>query len=250
MVTDPLPLPLGEPAAPRDPPWGWRDIALFAGVAAAATLFGSMLALIAMHALPEHVRHKTILLISAQSVSYVISLAGLYAIVVRYGVPFWLAMRWSASLVIGPGRAMLYGFGASLAVALLGALLRAPKETPMKDLVLADWRSLLLVLVVSVTIGPLFEELVFRGFLQPLAVRSLGPLAGIVIAALPFGLLHLQQYGFNWQHGVLITLAGAAFGWVRHHSGSTLTSTIMHIAYNSTVFLALVTDRKELPTRW
>jgi membrane protease YdiL (CAAX protease family) len=232
------------------PPWGWRDVLVFAGLAVSATIFGSLLAVGGLHLLPPELRHKTALLIAAQTVAYLLSLAALYVIVTKDGRPFLDSLRWIPSLSIGPARAALYGLGVSLGVALLGAALQAPKETPMKDIVLADWRSLLLVLAVGVTIGPVFEELVFRGFLQPLAVRSLGVWPGILAAALPFGLLHLQQYGFNWQHGVLITLAGAAFGWVRHLSGSVRTSTIMHMAYNSTVFVALFADRKELPTAW
>jgi membrane protease YdiL (CAAX protease family) len=101
-----------------------------------------------------------------------------------------------------------------------------------------------------VSVGPVFEEVVFRGFMQPLFARTFGAAAGVLLAALPFGLLHLQQYGFNWQQGLLITLAGAAFGWVRHRSGSTRTAAIMHAAYNSTVFLAVLANPKELPTTW
>jgi len=56
------------------------------------------------------------------------------------------------------------------------------------------------------------EELIFRGFLQPLLVRSLGAPAGILATALPFGLLHFQEYGNSWRHVLLISLSGVAFG--------------------------------------
>ena len=110
--------------------------------------------------------------------------------------------------------------------------------------------SVVLLAIFGTTLGPLCEELAFRGFMQPLFVRSLGAIPGILLAAVPFGLLHLQQYGWSWRHGLLITLAGAAFGWMRHATGSTKASVIMHVAYNSMFFLALVAQRKELPSQW
>ena len=39
-------------------------------------------------------------------------------------------------------------------------------------------------------------------------VDSVAP--GIALSAVGFGLLHLPQYGYTWQHGILITLAGEA----------------------------------------
>ena len=126
-------------------------------------------------------------------------------------------------------------------------LLHTPDTpTPMSKL-LEDRVSMIFLAVAGVSLGPLCEELIFRGFMQPLFVRSIGVAGGILAAAVPFGLLHLQEYGFSWQPGLLITLAGAAFGWMRHRTGSTQASTLMHAAYNTTFFLALLAQPKNLP---
>lgn len=245
------PLEAAPPPPESYPFWTYRDLALFLPLAVGGFLVVSLLSLALLHFLPPSLVHKTLLLVSAQSLGYVLLLMALYSIVaVHYSRPFWESLRWIPSTRIPTVQAIVMGFGLSIVVAVLGTLLGAPEDTPMKDIVLADWRSFLAVLLVGVTIGPVFEELIFRGFLQPLLTRSFGPTAGILLAALPFGLLHLQQYGFNWQQGVLITLAGAAFGWVRYRSGSTRTAAIMHMAYNSTVFLAVLANPKELPTTW
>jgi len=45
----------------------------------------------------------------------------------------------------------------------------------------------------------------------------------------------------------LISLAGAAFGWMRHATGSTNVSAIMHASYNALGFLALFAQRKYVP---
>jgi membrane protease YdiL (CAAX protease family) len=91
-----------------------------------------------------------------------------------------------------------------------------------------------------VTLGPAIEELLFRGLLQPVLIESAGVLPGIVITSVIFGSLHLAQNGFIWQSGVGIMLVGFVLGTVRHVSGSTRASTVVHIAYNSLPFLALL----------
>ena len=136
--------------------------------------------------------------------------------------------------------AIVAGLAAALSVAVISYLIRTPNTSnPMTNL-MQDRASVFLLAVFGVTLGPLCEELAFRGFLQPLLVRSFGPVAGILGAAIPFGLLHFQEYGNSWRHALMIALAGAAFGWMRHATGSTRASTLMHAAYNSLFFYALL----------
>ena len=85
-----------------------------------------------------------------------------------------------------------------------------------------------------VLLGPIFEELVFRGFLYPLFARSIGAWPAILATAIPFALLHGQQSEWAWQLLAPIGLAGVAFGWVRYKTGSTVASTLVHIGYNAT----------------
>ena len=94
--------------------------------------------------------------------------------------------------------------------------------------------------------APVCEELIFRGFLQPLLVRSLGAPAGILATALPFGLLHFQEYGNSWRHVLLISLSGVAFGLMRHATGSTKAAAVMHSSYNAFQFVLLMIA-KSLP---
>jgi len=99
--------------------------------------------------------------------------------------------------------------------------------------------ALILMTIFGVTLAPLCEELAFRGFLQPLLARSLGAPAGILIAGAAFGLLHFREYGNSWRHALLLTGAGTCFGWMRHRTGSTKASVIMHASYNGLLFLLL-----------
>lgn len=163
----------------------------------------------------------------------------------RYARPFWESLAWVkpqhgmvASIFAGP---ML-----AFTVAILGVLLRTPEiEMPFRDL-LADRVSILLLGIFATTLGPLCEELAFRGFLMPLLMRSFGVVAGIVLTSLPFALLHGPQYGWSWRHILLLTLAASAFGWMRYKTGSTATATVMHATYNLTFFTAFLLQGRNL----
>ena len=230
--------------------WNYRDLALFLGLAAPCLLVGALLAKVALLALYVNTSHKALELLPGQFIGYALlymALAFLFRF--EYERPFWRSLGWRRPRYRAPS---IIALGSTLAfvVAILGALLKTPEvPAPMKDL-LSDRSSLLAVAVAGVTVGPLCEELAFRGLMQPLFIRSLGVAPGIFLSALGFGLLHLPQYGFDWQHGVLITLAGAGFGWMRWISGSTLGSTIMHAAYNATLFFGFLAAGSKVPQSW
>jgi membrane protease YdiL (CAAX protease family) len=157
----------------------------------------------------------------------------------EYERPFWRSLGW-LPVRIPFLQVVICGLGCALGVALLGSLIRIPTTSnPMVEL-MKDRPSAILMAFFGVTIAPLTEELVFRGFVQPLVVRSLGAIPGILLAAIPFGLLHYHEYGNSWRHAVLIGLAGAAFGWMRHSTGSTQASTLMHASYNALIFVAVL----------
>ena len=247
---------LPDPALPELPPpqppgrfpfWGYTDLAMFVGffvvsMAAGFLLFNGFLWLTHFKLANEAVR---------QIVPMFLGYLVLFLLVrlqfrVQYDRPFWPSMGWTpVSRPIGSliGLGILLAFGVGFG----SLLLKTPEgPNPMTKL-LADRTSLALIAVFGVTLGPLCEELIFRGFLQPLLVRSLGPAPGIVLAALPFGLLHLPEYGNSWRHGLLIAAAGVMFGWVRQRTGSTKASAIVHGAYNGTFFVALLTQWGKLP---
>jgi len=105
--------------------------------------------------------------------------------------------------------------------------------------------TLILVGVFSTTLGPLCEELAFRGFLMPLLAETFGVAIGIVLAALPFAVAHAPQYAHSWRHVALIGLAGVAFGWNRFRTGSTASTTFMHAAYNLVIFAGLLYEKHQ-----
>ena len=237
------------PPPDRYPFWGYADLFLFLGLSLPCLLAGALIVRLLFATLSISGTPKTFELLPAQFLGYGILFGVLYLLFrFHYHRPFWASLRWVPS-PYPASRVMALGILLAVGVALSSLLLRTPDlPTPMKEL-LSDRTSVILIALFGITLGPLVEELAFRGFMQPLFVRSLGTVAGIVVAALPFGILHLPQYGFSWRHGLLITLAGSAFGWMRHKTGSTLAATVMHAAYNATFFMALAAQHGDFPVR-
>ena len=92
-----------------------------------------------------------------------------------------------------------------------------------------------IVILLSVAGLPaIFEELSFRGVLQPLLIRATGSAFwGIALTAIVFSAIHFQFYGFLPR-----VLLGALFGWLAHRTGSLIPGMAAHFANNA---LAAVT---------
>jgi membrane protease YdiL (CAAX protease family) len=97
--------------------------------------------------------------------------------------------------------------------------------------------------VCAVVLGPLFEEVIFRGFLFRPLERSFGGIAAIVITSAVFAVPHGAQYGWAWQMLLLLFAAGAAFGLVRWKTGSLWPAITMHMTYNGLQVAVLIISR-------
>jgi membrane protease YdiL (CAAX protease family) len=218
---------------PRDPVWGWEDLGLFAG--AVLPSLGIATGIVRL----SHIKSDTLTQLVFQVIFYMLLLVVLRLLLAwKYRAPFWSSLgvhfrfRYPAMwLALGPV--------VSVAVSSFAVLFKPPSiESPLEELIL-DRRSLILV----VFLGPLFEEIVFRGFLYPLFARSIGPWLAIIATAIPFALLHGSQSEWAWQLLVPIGLAGVVFGWVRYRTGSTAASTLVHMGYNTTAVVVYLVQK-------
>jgi membrane protease YdiL (CAAX protease family) len=185
------------------------------------------------------VAQKPILLLVSQFLIYIAVAAGMVMLVEgKYRVAFWQAIRWnwpqSEWKLLGLGAVMLFTLG------LLQSLLPMPKDTPFEHLFDRP-RDAYLLAIIAVTLGPLMEEIFFRGFMYPVLARRMGAAWGIVLTALPFGLIHLPQYGWAWGAALVIVMVGVVCGVVRAVTGSVGASFLVHVGYNGTqMIIALV----------
>jgi uncharacterized protein len=156
----------------------------------------------------------------------------------RYGQPVLRSLGWRSSR-LNVIWAAAGGVVLALLLSGLSAVLHTPKVSSPFDKLTASRLNLILFGIVAVTLAPLFEEMFFRGFIQPLLSRSWGTVAGVVVTAILFGSLHGPEYSWVWQYALFVTLAGAVFGWVRARTGSIIPSTVMHGCFNAVSFAAL-----------
>jgi membrane protease YdiL (CAAX protease family) len=228
---------LAPPGPPRDPFWGYTELLLFLGMAPAAMVCGFLLGRGVFWILRIKPADP-IATLYPQLLGYVL-MFGAMAVMFRvfYDRPFWYSLGWRPlrlpfSLIIFAGVVTAVGV-----VVFASTLIRVSNAPNQMTELMQGRRALILMTIFGVTVAPVAEELVFRGFLQPLLVRSLGPALGILLSALPFGALHYSEYGNSWQHVVLICVAGAAFGAMRQITGSTKAAALMHASYNALFFL-------------
>jgi membrane protease YdiL (CAAX protease family) len=85
------------------------------------------------------------------------------------------------------------------------------------------------------------EELLFRGALQPLAGRWLGPAAGLVLVSVLFGALHAASAAYF----VLATLVGLYLGWLAQTFDELVSPIFVHAAYDWAALIAFVRMNQE-----
>jgi len=218
----------------RQPFWGYEDLALFIGAVLPA------LGLAALVIRPFHFSNSGVQTVAFQSVFYAVLLAALYFIIaIRHGQPFWRSLGWSVPF---PPIVLAGGPPLAIGLAAFAAALRAPEEPLVQNLI-SDRLSLILILIFGTLIGPLFEEMVFRGFLLPLLARSLTEWGGIILTAALFAALHGPEYHWAWQVVLTVGLAGVIFGIARCKTGSTAAAAVLHIGYNATLFAGFLVQR-------
>jgi len=220
----------------REPAWGYQDLALFAGAVLPVLGVATVLVFLTRAIAPELIAGNAARQLTFQSFVYVLLMGVLYLLVTgRYGEPFWGALGWTFPIPRA-WQCVLAGPVLAVAVSMMGVLMKAPSEGSAIEEMITSRASLTAFILFGVVFAPIFEELLFRGFLFPLLARSLGPWLGIASTAVLFGLLHGAQNRWAWQQILLIAMAGAAFGYVRYRTGSTAAGFLMHAAYNATAF--------------
>jgi uncharacterized protein len=81
----------------------------------------------------------------------------------------------------------------------------------------------------------LAEEFFFRGVLQQMVSNRLGPVAGLILASILFGLVHLPFRSFpNWKFAVVAGVAGLFYGRAYWQAGGIRAAMITHALVNTT----------------
>jgi membrane protease YdiL (CAAX protease family) len=244
-VVVPFPPAAAEPVRPtpkagEDPVWSGWDVLLIAGLTLLLTLFVVPLLTVTgarIFVYPHEswldVARKPVLALLSQLLSYVVVV--LYMILLvqgKYRARFFQAIRWNWPGIAGVS---FLGVGVlMLGFDILGRFLPMPKTTPFDQFFDRPFDAYLTA-AFAVSLGPLIEEIFFRGFLYPVVARRLGVGWGILLTALPFGLMHLAQYGYSWGAVLIVFLVGVVLAAVRAMTKSVAASFLAHVGYNGTL---------------
>ena len=164
---------------------------------------------------------------------------------VQYGRPFWQSLGWKKMGLPVLTIAML-GVATALAVAMAGAVLRTPDTPNQITEMMRDPMALILLAVFGIAVAPV-ARLAFRGFLQPLMVRSLGAVPGILARGPPSACCIIAS-----------TETPGAMPWcsrwparsgLRHNTGSTKASASCMPRTMLSSFVVFP-HRKDLPHLW
>jgi len=148
----------------------------------------------------------------------------------------------------------------SLAVQSITSLISVPKEIPMDDF-FHTASDVWLVTFFGTLVAPLFEEILFRGFLLPAFAIAYDWLSlprtpaaheawhsnnkltraslvfSTVLTSILFASLHGFQTAFTWQVLVILFFVSLVLSYVRLRLRSVMASTLMHVSYNATIFV-------------
>jgi hypothetical protein len=236
------PAPLAPvPAPPKDPVWSGWDVLQIAGVTLIVMIaFQFAIVLAARHyAFPRlsilEIAQKPILALISEFLAYIVIAVFMIMFVEgKYHVRFWEAIRWNWPhgewKFLGIGVIMLF------ALNILENFLPMPKTVPF-DQFFKPPLNAYFTSIFAISLGPLMEELFFRGFLYPVLARRLGVIWGVLLTALPFGLMHAFQYGDAWSAVLVIFIVGIVLTVVRAVTKSVGASFLVHVGYNGTLMV-------------
>ncbi|MCH7781055.1 MAG: CPBP family intramembrane metalloprotease [Acidobacteria bacterium] len=155
-------------------------------------------------------------------------------------VSAWMMIRWrkppAFDVVAPPATALAWGIGAAVTAFFASMLLAYAshlagldvKEQPWITALMADRSTLWFFTPWLVLLGPISEEVFFRGYVFRRLFSTAGPVAAYATSALLFAVIHLYPVGIP-----MYAVIGLVFCWVYRKTGSLWAPVIGHVVYNA-----------------
>jgi len=234
-------------------PWDWFDLFLlvimaFAGFLLLGVALASALHLVGFSAAHSGRAHTVgILFAIVVQILVDLSLLGYLALQIRFRFrkPFWRTIGWRPLVTEKFPPAIAYiglafaGFLLTALVSLVSATHPPSQKLPIET-VFQSRPAVILYMMTAVFVAPLVEEVIFRGYLYPVAARSFGVLGGVLFTGTLFGLMHGAQLWGGWWQILLLVFVGIVFTAVRAATRTITSSFTLHLAYNSTQVIAFL----------
>lgn len=215
---------------------------------------------------PVHIANATVppkLLLAAEAFTYIASLVlSWFLFPLLWRRSFASGIQWNLPAATrNLAKLIPLGIALSFIVQAASSLITTPKSMPMDDFFRTP-ADVWIITAFGILLAPLFEEVLFRGFLLPAiaiaydwlclprteAARDTwhssnsltvpGLVFGSVVSSILFALLHGQQTAFTWPVLALLFVVSLILNAVRLRLRSVAASTLVHASYNLTVFIA------------
>jgi uncharacterized protein len=202
------------------------------------------------------------LLVGSEALSYVATLAlSWFIFPLLWKRPFAMGIQANPDAARRNAiRLIPIGLVLSFAVQAISSLMTMPKNIPMDDF-FRTRSDIWLITAFGTLLAPLFEEILFRGFLLPAFAIAYDWLSlprtpaayeqwhsnnnittpafvfSAVLTSILFAALHGQQTAFAWPVLLLLFCVSLVLCFVRLRLRSVMASTLIHVSYNATIFL-------------
>jgi membrane protease YdiL (CAAX protease family) len=221
-----------EQSAPVPVPWHRADLAIFVVAFAGAMIIVPYLVLLLLWAV--RIPFAGPWLLVAQGLGNIAVIGFVFFIIRLHGKSIKETLRWIRSET---PTWWLISAGVFLALSSLMANSFFPptKESPLEQL-LETPASIALLVIYGITIAPITEEVMFRGFVFAVVDDLYGARAAVAVTTIAFAGMHFWQLWGNWAAMVLLVIVGYVLTKARERTNSLIAPLIMHIAYNSLIF--------------
>jgi membrane protease YdiL (CAAX protease family) len=237
-LPDPSPFETVEPPPPRSP-WSMADLLVFGVFFALTVLLLPLGAIRVWNIFNPNLRLADLTATDQVFLQGVMNLVivGFIAFLIKvvHGQSFIGTIHWFKGHQFRP--AFLVSLGATLAITVLlvSSFFPSSEEPPIERL-LSTTTAMYVFAIFGIAVAPLFEEIIFRGFLFKVLDDIRGPGTAVSVTAILFALLHLPQLWGSWAGVVLIFVVGYVLSFVRQRSNSLIPSFIIHTSYNGMLF--------------
>ncbi len=257
------PFPSSEDGSSRRIPHLGHALLFFALTVTAFLLCLLVLALVSHNHLSGKDQTAVLASIGAEAATYVLALVAAY----YFFPPLWkrtfaAGLHWHSETArrLWP-RLLAAGILLSVLAQISEHFVKEPKTPEIEQLMrtpLGAWS----VMLMGTLLAPAMEEITFRGFLlpalaiaydwlslnrTPAALRRWSTTTGnstpallfaSLFSSLLFALIHAPQLEYAWGPVALLFAVSLVLAYVRVRTGSVACSTVVHLTYNLTIFLA------------
>lgn len=232
-------------------PWGGTELLIFVGFAIFSLVVLEVLLQIYL-LVGLHMSRAQILRFLTTDAAYAVGFQALWScllllflfVMIRkyHGAPFWTSLGWRTLHFRTVPAFIIYlicifgGITLAMFVAFVPYFAGPKTNLPIQEY-FHTRANIIWLMVFGIGFAPFFEETLFRGYLYPVFARKWGIPAGIVVTGVLFGLMHALQLWGGWLEIAMLIFVGIVLTFIRARARSVLASYLVHLSYNSFLFL-------------